>query len=719
MPAGACGPRTPEDLVPRPAQPDDVYRLLAPTDPCLSPDGKWVSFTVTRTAPSRDGYRSSVWLAPVDGTVPARRLTYGPRNDSHARFAPDGSSIAFLSDRRTTVEEDPKLDAEKHREDGVQIHVLPLAGGEARRVSDLPRGVEDFAWSPDGRTFAVLSASAGATREEDRRRRGRPAPPKPGENPLSDYRYIDRLGYQFNGAGFIDDKDAHLWLVDAETGEARLLVSGPTAEAMPVWSPDGTRIAYAANRHPSADLHERRSIFSVDVASGAVTTVAGGADAMFWVPTWTNDGSAILAAGDRFPRAGFRTGIWRFAADGSEASSGTDLLADSPLKPDAGMNSDITRGEGTNLRPTADGKAVLFTAPINGSYELWRVSLSGGKPPKRLTEGRHYLSGWDAVAVKGDDVVAGIVCGATRMPEIHALDADKGAKTRTPRRITALNAELQDEIAWVEPCERWWDSDGRQIQGWLYSTGVGSQPLVLEIHGGPHTLYGWSPVLEWQVLAGAGISVLASNPRGSEGYGEDFNRANLGDWGDGPMADVLAGVDQAVRDGLADPERLGVTGGSYGGYLTNWIVGRTDKFKAALTCRSVVDMGTLFMTGDISGGEWAEIEFGKLPWEDPAYFWSISPISLARNVRTPLLIQHAERDLRCTIAQAEMYFTVLRSLRRPVRMMRVPDESHELTRSGAPFRRAENLAQVRDWFTHFLVKGERRLPSPPKNRAGR
>jgi acylaminoacyl-peptidase len=241
----------------------------------------------------------------------------------------------------------------------------------------------------------------------------------------------------------------------------------------------------------------------------------------------------------------------------------------------------------------------------------------------------------------------------------------------------------------------------------------------VEIHGGPHTLYGWSPVLEWQILVGSGISVLASNPRGSEGYGEAFNRANLGDWGDGPMADVIVGVDALIAEGLADPDRLGVTGGSYGGYLTNWIIGRTQRFKAALTARSVVDMSTLFMTGDISGGEWARIEFDHNPWDDHEYFRSISPISLVNHVRTPLLIQHSERDLRCTVAQAEMLFTALRSLRRPVRFMRVPDESHELTRSGTPFRRRENLAQVRDWFQHFLVKGGTRLPAPPKERAGR
>jgi dipeptidyl aminopeptidase/acylaminoacyl peptidase len=710
--------------VPRPAQPDDLYRLQAPTDPNVSPDGRTVAFTVTRSGPARDGYRASIWAAPLDGSAPARRLTHGPRSDGHARFSPDGRTLAFLSDRRLKVEEEPELEGAKDRKDGTQIHLLPLDGGEARRLTDLPRGVNAFEWSPDSTSLAVLTSSLGATRKLDARRRGRPAPPKPGETPLSDYRYIDKLGYQYNGTGFIDDQDAHLWLVDAPTGEERRLVAGPTPESDIAWSPDGTRIAFAANRHPQADTHGRSSVLAVEVATGAVTAIAGGADAAFRKPCWTRDGSAVLALGGRFTRSEYRTGIWRFAADGSEAASGTDLLAHSELKPDAAMNGDLTIGEAAHVWPTADGEAVLFTAPVDGSCELWRVSLASaaGDAPERLTEGRHYLSGWGAAAVEGQDVLAGIVSAATALPEVHALDAGKGERgkdERRLRRLTTLNAELAAEIEWVEPQERRWTSDGREIQGWLYPAGEGAQPLALEIHGGPHTLYGWSPTLEWQVLAGAGVSVLAANPRGSEGYGEAFNRANLGDWGDGPMADVLAGVDQAVADGLADPARLGVTGGSYGGYLTNWIVGRTQRFKAAVSCRSVSDMSMLFLTGDISSSEWAQIEFDRLPWEDPAYFWSISPLSLAASVRTPLLIQHAERDIRCTVGQAEALFTVLRSLRRPVRFMRVPEENHELTRSGTPFRRAENLVQVRDWFVHFLVKGERRLPAVPRNRAGR
>ncbi len=224
---------------------------------------------------------------------------------------------------------------------------------------------------------------------------------------------------------------------------------------------------------------------------------------------------------------------------------------------------------------------------------------------------------------------------------------------------------------------------------------------------------------EFQILAAAGMSVFYCNPRGSEGYGQAFNDGNHRDWGPGPSRDVLAGVDALVADGLADPDRLGVTGGSYGGYLTNWIVGHDRRFAAAMTCRSVSDMSMLFLTGDIAGGDWAELEFEGTPWTDPDYFREISPLTYADRIRTPLLIQHAERDIRTTIGQAEALFTVLRTHKRPVRLLRVPEETHELTRSGTPYRRVENLAVVRDWFRHFLVDGKRSLPPLPKVHAGR
>jgi acylaminoacyl-peptidase len=446
---------------------------------------------------------------------------------------------------------------------------------------------------------------------------------------------------------------------------------------------------------------------------------------VFSAPAWLPDGQTLVALGHRLEgRAGSRNDIWLLAADGSDATptGGRNLSARHDLMPRATATSDVTIGEDAPVVPSGDGQWIHFSAPIQGSYELWRVAVADSRL-ERLTEGRHHISNWHAASGPGGRAamrIAYLRSSATDPPDLWVLDTGGGRSTGSrPRRLTEFNSAVLAELELREPQERHSAVEGRDIQGWFIPAGDGSGPLVVEIHGGPHTLYGWSLLWEFQVLAAAGIGVFFCNPRGSEGYGQAINDANHRDWGDGPMRDVLAGVDSLVADGLADPDRLGVTGGSYGGYLTNWIVGHDQRFRAAMTCRCVSDMTTLFLTGDISGGDWAKIGFDATPWEDPAYFREISPITYASEIRTPLLIQHSERDLRTTIGQAEALFTVLRSLHRPVRLMRVPEETHELTRSGTPFRRVENLRIVVDWFRHFLVDGKRGLPPLPKVRGGR
>jgi dipeptidyl aminopeptidase/acylaminoacyl peptidase len=528
-----------------------------------------------------------------------------------------------------------------------------------------------------------------------------------------------------NGIGFMYDRVAHLWVVDVATGKATRLTDGPVADHEPAWSPEGGRIAFTSNRRRNPDLRSScQDVHVVDVETGAVRALTRGPRSAFLAPTWLPDGRTIAALGHRMPgRAGSRNDIWLFAADGSDATptGGRNLSARHDLMPGSAMASDVTRSEIARMAPSRGGRWLHFSAPIDGAYELWRIAVADGRL-ERLTKGRHYVSSWHAVPSppgrRRGTRIAYLRSTPTQPPDLWMIDAGVSDAPR-PRRLTSLNADVLADLALHAPVERHVTVDGRDIGGWFLPAAVGPQPLVVEIHGGPHSLYGWAPFWEFQVLAAAGIGVFYCNPRGSEGYGEAFNDANHRDWGPGPMRDVLAGVDALVAEGLADPERLGVTGGSYGGYLTNWIVGHDQRFRAAMTCRSVSDMGVLFTTGDISGGQWAKLEFDTTPWDDPAYFREISPLAYADQIHTPLLIQHSERDIRTTVAQAEALFTVLRSLHRPVRLMRVPDETHELTRSGTPFRRAENLRIVESWFRHFLVDGRRGLPPLPRVRGGR
>lgn len=714
----------------RPPRPEDQPRLRIPTDPRIAADGDLAVFVLQEVAGAHDAYHSALWSVhlddgrPIPGEAP-RRLTTAGRHETSPRISPDGRTLAFLSNRRVHVEEEPT--AAKDREDRVQVYLLPLdRPGEARRLSDLPRGVTALEWSPDGTQLAVLSTSRGPDRATDDRLRRRLPEPRPGAPLPSDYWYFDRLGYELNGPGIIANQIPQVWLVDAATGEARRLTDVPGGVGDLAWSPDGRRIALSTSGMRDRDLKSSSRVLCIDIVSGRTTPIADRGDGVFFGPAWLDDAS-LVALGGAVPHVFYGFDVWGFAADGSDARRGRNLTEGLDVMPASTMSSDVTAGEAARLRPIEAGAAVLFLAPHRGSMDLWRLEVGDGSL-RRLTTGHHYLSGFDLRdrGRRGTDILA-IRSTDTQTPDLHVATLVAGP-TRAARRsaaadlrfspVTALNEAVLAEIELRPAVERSVTVDGREIQGWLIASGPGPRPTVVEIHGGPHALYGWAPFWEFQVLAGAGMSVLYCNPRGSEGYGQAFNEANIADWGEGPTRDVLAGVDALVADGLADPARLGVTGGSYGGYLTSWIVGHDQRFAAAITCRSVNDLTMLMLTGDLSGTDWPLYEFGAFPWDDPELFRRQSPITYAAAIRTPLLIQHAEQDLRTTLGQAEALFAVLRRHRRPVRLMRVVGESHELTRSGTPFRRSENLVQVRDWFRHFLVEGKRRLPPKPRTRHG-
>ena len=469
-------------------------------------------------------------------------------------------------------------------------------------------------------------------------------------------RYIDRLDYMLNGEGFTYDQVKHLWVVDVATGSARRLTSGRTPESSPAWSPDGRRIAFVANRRPDHDLLERSDIFVADAVTGEVTAVTRGPRSLFDHPTWLPDGSTIAALGHRLPAgSASRNDVWLFAADGGDAQpdGGRNLSAAHDLMPGSGMNSDVTtrRGgaaRGLGGRPLAHVQRAdrrLVRAVADRRRRRPRRAPHRG-PPLHLGLGPRRRTCPPLPALLRQPRRP--TCGCSSGPARHRAACRRSTRSSSRRSSCASpsNAGSPSRVA------RSRAGSSRAVPG--------RRPLVVEIHGGPHTLYGWSPFWEFQLLAANGMSVFACNPRGSEGYGEAFNVANYRDWGPGPTRDVLAGVDALVADGLADPDRLGVTGGSYGGYLTNWIVGHDQRFRAAMTCRSVSDMAMLMLTGDISTVEWARLDFGATPFEDPELFREISPLTYAAEIRTPLLIQHSERDIRTTIGQAEALFTALR-----------------------------------------------------------
>jgi dipeptidyl aminopeptidase/acylaminoacyl peptidase len=699
----------------RAPRPEDLYDLRVPTETALSPDGRTVVFGVKSVAPGKDGYRNALWVVPADGSAPARQLTAGTKNDVSPRWSPDGRTLAFLSDRGAVLQaggagaKPGKPEAPK--EGATQVWLLPVAdGGEARQLTDLPKDIQGLDWSPDGAQLVVVSGAT-STRPDPTPQRGPDDPPAP------DTRLIDTLKYEFNGRGFIDDRFSRLWLVDVASGDAEPLTRGDHHDQDPRWSPDGTRIAFVSDRHRDADLSWRTDVYLIGLDDRRVTQLSPGDGHQGWgAPTWTPDGQWIVAAGNRDWTLGVldQASVWRFRVRDGMAE---DLLEGTDLEAAPAMNSDLFGGAPIRVDVMGDGRWVVFAAPVEGSLELWRVSVEDRRV-ERLTSDHHHLGRHDVVALpRGGARVAAVRASPTEPPDVVVGDLPSGRLGSTPvalERLTDLMGEAWGDIGLVAPEERWHEVDGRRVQGWFYqspqSTARRPAPVVLEIHGGPATLYGWSLMWEWQLMASHGISVYACNPRGSQGYGQAFLTANVGDWGDGPMRDVMGGLDSLIEDGLVDPDRMGVTGGSYGGYLTSWIVGHTDRFKAAVTCRSVNDMTSQMLSGDIGGPTFGEQAYGVLPWEDWDLYRRHSPLTYAAKVTTPLLIQHAEQDLRCTITQAEELFAVLRSLRKTVRLMRVPDESHELTRSGTPFRRVDNLRLIDQWFVHFLVDGKTRLP---------
>ncbi|HSF33425.1 MAG TPA: S9 family peptidase [Candidatus Tectomicrobia bacterium] len=649
----------------RPMSPQDLTRIHFISDPQVSPDGRRVAFVVTTLSEDKDQYLANIWMVDSAGGEP-RRFTTGPKRDTKPRWSPDGTRLAFLSER----EGQPKA----------QLYVMPAAGGEPTRLTNLPHGVMHQVWSPDGAHLALVARVGGwqePTTEEERQK----------SKPV---RVITTLKYKANGEGFIYDRRPHLFVVPADGGEPRQLTDGDFADADPAWSPDGTELAFISARHEERDYDNAADVWIIPLRGGEprrLTDTAGPVSSPIFAP----DGRTIAYRGHRYPNeAGRNMRVFTVPVAGGVPTCLT-LTLDRTCVPFFG-----------NVAPlwSADGQWITFAIEDQGDIPIYRVRADGTTAPERIVTGERQVTGLSAS--HDGALLAFTAMGPVSPAEVFLCHADGTGE----RPLTALNRTWKAEVTRSKPERFRYERDGHQLDGWVmrpcgFKTGQ-RYPALLNIHGGPHTQYGHNFFDEFQVYAGAGYAVIYTNPRGSQGYGEEFTRAVIGDWGGGDFADVMAGLDEALRRyDFLDPERMGVIGGSYGGFLTSWTVGHSARFKAACSERAVNNTYTLFGTSDI-GHSFSEAQSGYLPWENMQWYIDHSPLTYAKDIATPLLIIHSETDLRCPMEQAEQLFVALKKQRKEVVFVRFPDEDHELSRAGKPRHRLERFRVILDWFAKYL-----------------
>jgi len=655
----------------RPVEIRDLATLQLPSDAQIAPDGSEIAYVLTTMDLDADRYRSAIWLVDRAGGAP-RRFTRGDGRDFMPRWSPDGQYLAFLSDRSGTD----------------QLWVIPRRGGEARQLTRFAEPVTAFDWAPNGRRLVVVT---------------RAVQPEGAPEAATDVVRLTGLRYRFDGQrGFLHERRSHLWLVQLEDGAVVRLTEGDWDDDWPAWAPDGSALVFTSNRTDEREWNAASELWRLDLDASsrpvAIEQLAGGTAAALGRPAWSPDGRWLAAVGHFESWAGSarHKRLWIVAADGSVVRCSTERF-DATL--DDALLTDTFGPTRPGLVWSPDGQWVYAQVSEQGAVRLYRFPIDGSEPHCIIGGARRVL---DFSLSRDGQWIAATIADPLDPGSVWLLAAD-GSRAE---RLVDPNRDWKEQVALVEPEELWVPSptDGQPIQAWLLRPPAAASqkvPLVLSIHGGPHAMYGWVYCHEFQVLASAGYAVVYANPRGSQGYGEAFLSCTRGAWGEADMPDLMAVVDAVVAQGWVDPERLGVCGGSYGGYMTNWIIGHTDRFKAAVSMRCVSDLLSMYGTSDI-GVYFSEWEIGATPWEDPERYRRLSPLTYAPNIRTPLLLLHAEEDWRCPIGQAEELFAWLRRLGRTVELVRFPGEGHNLTRSGRPKHRIEHLEHELRWFRTYL-----------------
>lgn len=638
---------------------NDLYRLRLISDPQISPDGKRVAFVLRQPSEEENSYISNIYVVDADGVC--TQFTSGNK-DAGPRWSPDGRYLAFLS----------------RRQEKPQIYVMPSNGGESVPLTDRTLGAGVPFWSPDSGAIAFIGPVSTTPEEDESHEKA--------EKQKEPTKIIERSSYKLDDVGFIWNRRRHLFRVDLDSRATQQLTDGDFHDDHPTWSPDGREIAFVSNRQPRWDTSLGSDIYVVSREGGEARRVTS--DHAFSNPVFSPDGRRIAVTGRLDPEEAFRPErIYSVDRGGEDIR---DELGDWDGNLGNDVSSDVVRSaDDLSLRWGENG--IVFLGTVRGECTIHRAE---GGAVTALLPGRHTIGDFSLVG----DAIAYTCSDATHPAEVFLK------RSGTTTQLTHENDGFLASVRLARP-ERFTyvGARGEESEGWLlppHCSGDGKRPLIVYIHGGPATAHGEAFFFEYQLLAAQGFGVFYPNIHGSSSYGRDYQTSILHDWGNVDYQDVLAGTEAAVARSWVDPERVGIVGGSYGGYMTNWAMTHTDRFKVGVAERCLSNLVSFYGTTDF-GWLWNRA-WGVYPEEDVQRLWNMSPIKYVENVRGPLMVMHSERDDRTPLEQAEQMFNALRRLGKETKMVVFPEETHELSRSGTPSRRTERLGYITEWFKRHL-----------------
>ncbi len=653
--------------------PEDLYKLKSIVDPQASPDGKGFLYVVTGISEEKDAYYSNIFYQSLEDSRNNFQWTFGEYRNTSPRWSPDGNEIAFVSNRSGTN----------------QIYVLNKNGGEARQLTFTRNGASNPVWSADGSEIAFQTSIGKEESLQDKEITEKT------EKKLEALE-VDMMKYKSDSAGFWNGSYSHIAIVNKETAELKEVTSGENDYYLQSWSPDGKYLAITADKSEDKDFSFESDVYLYILETKEwqkITESNGQFGRVTWSPNSQKIG--IIGSGREYENATLLK-IWiydlkseelRCLTEDWDVNVGDFAIGDFQQ---GGITPGILWGE--------DNRSFVFLATDHGNTIVYFGNEDGEIYPS-LIDNQHVYGLSTGGSLK-QAIVA--ISKPTEPGDLYSLNLETGEIAK----LTDVNKEYTEthNFSQAEPIELT-SRDGWQLHGWImkpadYKEGE-KYPLVLEIHGGPHAMYANSYFHEFQTLAANGNAVLFINPRGSHGYGQDFVNAVRGDYGGKDYEDIMDAVDFALEKfDFIDETRLGVTGGSYGGFMTNWIVGHTNRFKAAVTQRSISNWISFYGVSDI-GYYFSEWQI-KADLNDIETLWKHSPLAYASNIETPLLILHGEKDYRCPIEQAEQLFIALKKQKKATKFVRFPESNHELSRSGKPTLRISRLNYINNWFIDYL-----------------